>query len=69
MSALVQFMNNPIGRLARIALGVAIIALGLTALEAPVSYVVAAVGVVPIALGASGRCLVEFIAPPAAHGR
>ncbi|MCC6236467.1 MAG: DUF2892 domain-containing protein [Dehalococcoidia bacterium] len=64
MSALVQFMNSPIGRLARVALGVAIIAYALTSLAAPASYVVAAVGLLPIALGASGRCLVEFVAPP-----
>lgn len=67
MSALVQFMNNPIGRLARIALGVAIIVFALTSLASPVSYVVAAVGLVPIALGASGRCLVEFLAPSSAR--
>ena len=67
MSALVQFMNNPIGRLARIALGVAIIVFALTSLASPVSYIVAAVGLVPIALGASGRCLVEFLAPSSAR--
>lgn len=67
MSALVQFMNSPLGRLARVALGVAIIAFALTSLAAPVSYVVAAIGLVPIALGASGRCLVEFVTPSSAR--
>lgn len=67
MSALIHFMNGPLGRLARVALGLAVIALALTSLDAPVSYVVAAVGLVPIALGASGRCLAEFVAPSSAH--
>ncbi len=63
MAALVQLMNSPAGRLGRIALGLAIMVVGLTSLAAPASYIVAAVGLLPIALGASGRCLVEFVAP------
>lgn len=63
MGSLVRFMNGPIGRLVRVGLGVALIAYGLLGLGGTVGYLVAAVGLVPIALGATGRCMVEFIAP------
>lgn len=61
MDALVHFMNGPVGRLARIALGVALIVAGFTVVGGAAGWVVAAIGVVPIALGASGRCLVELL--------
>ena len=63
VDAVVQFMNSALGRLLRIGLGVAIVAYGLTMVGGTVGYVVAAVGLVPIALGASGRCLIELVAP------
>jgi hypothetical protein len=63
MGTFVNFMNNPLGRGLRIALGVVLIYLGLTAIEPPVGYLVVAVGLVPLAFGAIGRCLVEFVAP------
>jgi hypothetical protein len=61
MSGLVDFMNNPVGRLLRIALGVAIIATAFTVTTGAAQWVVAAVGLVPIGLGISGRCLVELL--------
>jgi len=61
MQALTSFMNNPVGRLLRIALGVAIIVFAFATLEGNARWIVGAVGVVPILLGASGRCLVELI--------
>ena len=61
MRMLVEFMNNPVGRLLRIALGVALIVAAFTAMSGPAQWVVAAVGLVPIGLGLSGRCLVELI--------
>ena len=66
MSALVSFMNNPIGRLVRIALGVAIILTAFTTMSGTAGWAVAAVGVVPIVMGVSGRCLIEVI--PGARG-
>jgi len=63
MDALVQFMNGPLGRVARVVLGLVLIAYGLMVLGGTAGYVVAAFGLVPIALGAAGRCMVEFIAP------
>ena len=61
MQGLVSFMNNPVGRLLRIALGVAIILTAFTVLSGPAQWILAAVGVVPIALGISGRCMVELL--------
>ncbi len=65
MAAFIDFMNNPVGRGLRLALGAAIIYLGLMVVGGTVGYVVAALGVVPIAMGLAGRCLVEFVAPGA----
>jgi hypothetical protein len=61
MTALVDFMKNPVGRLLRIALGVAIIATAYTVLSGAAVWVAAAVGLVPIAMGVSGRCLMELL--------
>lgn len=61
MRMLGEFMNNPIGRLLRIALGVAIIFVAFTAMSGGAQWAVAAVGLVPIGLGLSGRCLVELL--------
>lgn len=63
MTAFIDFMNNPLGRGLRIALGVALIYLGLVTLGGTVGYLVAAFGIVPIAMGLAGRCLVEFVMP------
>lgn len=63
MDSLVRFMNSAVGRLLRVGLGVALVVCGLTVLGGTTGYVVAAIGLVPIALGATGRCMVEFIAP------
>lgn len=62
MKAFAGFMNSPVGRLARIGLGVALIVVGFTVMEGAAGMALAVVGLVPIALGVSGRCLVDFIA-------
>lgn len=61
MQALIQFMNGPIGRIARIVLGLALLWFGLTSMGGTVGYVIALVGVVAMAMGAMGRCLIEFV--------
>ncbi len=66
MSALVSFMNSPVGRLLRVALGIAIILTAFATLEGAAVWIVAAIGIVPIALGASGHCLAELV--PGARG-
>lgn len=66
MRMLSDFMNNPVGRLLRVALGVAIILTAFTVLEGNAQWAVAAVGLVPIVLGLTGRCLIELL--PGARG-
>ena len=65
MDALVHFLNSPLGRAFRVALGVALIAYGLLGLGGLGGAIVAIVGLVPLALGATGRCLLEPLAHPA----
>lgn len=61
MAALISFMNGPVGRLVRIALGIAIAYVAVTMLDGPAQWAVAAVSLVPIVLGVSGRCLIELV--------
>jgi len=53
----VHFMLSMAGRLLRVIAGVIIIWLGLTQLSTPWSFVVAAIGVVPILAGLLNFCL------------
>ncbi len=62
MNALVEFMNGPVGRLLRIGLGAALIVVGVVVVGGPAGWVIAAVGLVPIALAASGHCMLEIVA-------
>jgi hypothetical protein len=52
----VCFMRGRSGRLARAALGITLIALGLFAIGGTAGTIVAAFGLVPIASGATGVC-------------
>jgi len=63
MIKLIDFMNGGVGRTARVALGVALIAWGLGYLGGTVGYAIAFVGLLPLALGAGGRCLLEAFTP------
>ncbi|RJQ10754.1 MAG: DUF2892 domain-containing protein [Dehalococcoidia bacterium] len=64
MVTLTRFMNSMLGRLARIFLGLVLIAIGLRA-GGGGGYAVAAVGLIPIALGASGHCMLEAVSASA----
>ena len=55
-SRFARFMASPCGRIARVALGAAIIVTGLAFLAAPVGYIVAAAGLLPIASGTLNLC-------------
>lgn len=61
MGALADLMNSMAGRVARVVLGIVLIYVGLAVMGGTAGMVVAAVGVVPILLGVTGRCLVEFL--------
>lgn len=65
MAALIAFMNGSWGRAIRIVLGVALIGYGLLSLGGTTGSIVAIVGVVPLAMGIWGRCLLELIYHPA----
>jgi hypothetical protein len=62
MAQAIEFMNGTWGRLARIVLGLALIAYGLAVLGDTIGLVLAAIGLVPIGLGLSGRCVLELVA-------
>ena len=62
MSGLVGFMNGAWGRLARAALGLALIGYGLAVPGGTTGVVLAAVGLVPLLPGLAGRCLLEPLA-------
>lgn len=51
-----MFMASGYGRLARIALGLTVIAVGLVLIGGPVGTIVAAFGLVPIAAGVLNLC-------------
>ncbi len=59
MNALINFMNTTFGRTLRAVLGLAVIYLGLAVVGGTAGLVVAVVGLVPIAMGGWGRCLLE----------
>ncbi len=56
-------MNGPIGRLLRVILGLVLIGVGLFVIGSPWGYLVALLGLVPLALGLAGRCLIEPFIP------
>lgn len=61
MNAVIEFMNGGWGRSLRGLLGIALIGYGLLGLGGAVGIVVAVVGLVPLALGAWGHCLLELL--------
>ena len=58
MGALADLMNTTAGRAARVILGLALIYVGLAVVGGTGGMILAAVGVVPIVLGVTGRCLI-----------
>jgi Inner membrane protein YgaP-like, transmembrane domain len=61
MKALINFMNSGVGRGVRVLLGLVLVYAGLFALGGGLTgYVIALIGLVPIAMGAWGHCLLEF---------
>jgi hypothetical protein len=57
-AAFAAFMAGPIGRLARIALGVVLILIGLLAIGGAAGWVVAVIGLAPLAAGVFNFCLI-----------
>ncbi len=61
MGALANLMNTVAGRAVRVILGLALIYIGLMVMGGTTGMIVAVVGLVPILLGATGRCLLEVL--------
>jgi hypothetical protein len=58
MDSLIAFLQRPGGRLTRVIVGIAIIALGALALQGVWSIVVMLIGLIPLLAGAFGVCLI-----------
>ncbi len=64
MNTLISFMQNYLGRAVRVMLGLVLIYAGLFVLGGRTGLVVAVVGLLPIALGVWGPCLLGFVFKP-----
>jgi hypothetical protein len=69
MDKLFAVMEGPAGRGARIALGVLLIMLGFARIGGPGGLALAVVGLVPLAMGVWGPCLLRLAFPGAAQRR
>jgi small-conductance mechanosensitive channel len=67
MSGFIGFMNGFWGRAIRIILGLVLIAFGLLTLGGTVGVIVALIGLIPLAMGLWGHCLLELVAPSQHH--
>lgn len=61
MNALIRFMQNYVGRALRVILGLALIYAGLFVVGGAFGVVVAIIGLLPIAMGVWGPCLLGFV--------
>jgi hypothetical protein len=61
MSGVITFMNGTLGRVLRIVLGLVLIYLGLAVIGGTAGIIVAIIGLVPIVMGAWGKCLLQFV--------
>lgn len=61
MKALIDLMQSTLGRGLRVVLGLALIYLGLAVVGGTAGIVLAIVGILPIAMGALGPCLLGFV--------
>lgn len=69
MAQFINFMKGTWGRLARVVLGLALIAYGVVVLGDATGIVLAAVGLVPIWLALSGHCVLDLFARPRSRTR
>ncbi len=61
MNSIIRFMQTYAGRALRVILGLALIYAGLVGLGGTLGALVAVVGIVPIAMGIWGPCLLGFL--------
>lgn len=61
MNSLINFMQGNVGRVARVILGLALVYVGLAVVGGTTGIIVAIVGLLPVAMGVWGPCLLGFI--------
>ncbi len=67
MNGLINFMQGTVGRVARVVLGLALIYVGLAIVGGTAGSVVAVIGLLPIAMGVWGPCLLGFVFKQPTH--
>ncbi len=65
MNSLISFMQTYVGRAVRIILGLALVYAGLFIVGGAIGAIVTIVGLLPIAMGVWGPCLLGFVFKPA----
>ena len=61
MKSLIDFMQGNVGRVLRVVLGLALIYIGLGVVGSTAGIIIAVIGIVPIAMGVWGPCLLGFV--------
>jgi hypothetical protein len=61
MKSLIDFMQSTAGRVLRIVLGLALVYVGFALVGGTAGVIIAVVGLLPIAFGVWGPCLLGFI--------
>ncbi len=61
MNSLINFMQGGVGRVVRVILGLALIYVGLAVVGGTAGIIIAIIGLLPIAMGVWGPCLLGFI--------
>ncbi len=64
MNTLIRFMQDYVGRAVRVILGLALIYIGIAVVGGTLGTILAIVGLLPIAMGVWGPCLLGLIYKP-----
>ena len=67
MNGLINFMQGAVGRVARVVLGLALVYIGLALVGGTAGVVIAVIGLLPIAMGVWGPCLLGFVFKQPTH--
>ena len=67
MNGLNNFMQGAVGRVARVVLGLALVYIGLALVGGTAGVVIAVIGLLPIAMGVWGPCLLGFVFKQPTH--
>ena len=65
MKGLIDFMQGTVGRILRVVLGLALIYVGLALIGGTAGTIIAVIGLLPVAMGVWGPCLLSFVFKPA----